>query len=509
MRTFALTTLLFVVGNAASFSYNKDVLNGTTLFQIQWSNCTTNDPPNLDCGQIQVPLDWSQPDGEQITLGISRVKATGSSSSRVGSLIFNPGGPGSPATEFCEYQAAGTPVFSKAISEHFDIICPDPRGVGTSSPISCDPGLWNQKQSLFPQSEAEFAEMVKHNKAFGQSCLDLSGGVFSHVDTTSVAEDMEAIRIALNDGKLNWLGVSYGTQIGAQYAELYPKNIRAMALDGNTDHSPSEVYILTAESSTYENELDRFFEWCNQNQSCAFHGQNVAQIFDDLVAKADKTPIPAPGCLPTADTAAASTCFPNVTGEDIRFNVQGSLTYKYGSAFPGGGWLELGIVLNETLNGNATALSSAMANMGKNSTVWQGLAVGCLDWAHSTTTFAQNVYKQQLGSAIAPHTKGASQSYRYQTRCIGWPATVVNPPHVLNQTAMKLAPPILLVNSNHDPETSYVWAQNLQTQIPSAVLVTRNGDGHGSLVLGGQASAVIDGYLVNGTLPAQDFVVQS
>ncbi|EXJ53555.1 uncharacterized protein A1O5_13226 [Cladophialophora psammophila CBS 110553] len=333
-----------MLGNAASVRYTKRASASTASIQLPWANCTTNNLQNLECAQIQVPIDWSQPQGKQITLGISRVKATGSSASRVGSLIFNPGGPGGIATEFCEYEAAGIPIFSKAIREHLDIVCPDPRG-----------------------NEAEFEEMVKHNRAFGQSCLDLSGDLFKHVDTTSVAKDMEAIRAALNDGKLNWLGGSYGTQIGAQYAELYPNNIRAMVLDGDVGDSPSEVYLHTTESSTYENSLDRFFDWCSKKQTCALCGQNVAQLFDDLVAKGDKTPISAPGCLLTADTSSAGTCFPNVTGEDIRFNVQGNsyLTYKYGTSFSPGRWLKLGIALNDTLNGNATALSSAMAMKGR------------------------------------------------------------------------------------------------------------------------------------------------
>ncbi|KIW86891.1 uncharacterized protein Z519_12512 [Cladophialophora bantiana CBS 173.52] len=322
--------------------------------------------------------------------------------------------------------------------------------------------------------------MVKHNNAFGQSCLDLSGDFFKHVDTTSVAKNMEAIRVALNDGNLNWLGGSYGTQIGAQYAELYPNNIRAMVLDGDVGHSPSDVYLHAAESSTYEN-----------------------SPWSLLRLGRDKTPISAPGCLTTADISSAGTCFANVTGEDIRFNVQGNsyLTFKNGTSFSPCGWLKLGIALNDTFNGHATPLSSAMANREKNSTVWPGLAVACLDWNHNTATFAQNKYKQQLESAIAPHTKGASQMYQYQTQCIGWPAPVVN------QTAMKLAPPILMVNSNHDPKSSYVWAQSLRTQVPSAVLVARSSDGHTSFGLGGQASAVVDADLVNRTLPTPNFVV--
>lgn len=160
------------------------------------------------------------------------------------------------------------------------------------------------------------------------------------------------------------------------------------------------------------------------------------------------------------------------------------------------------------LEGNATLLSSSLAT-GENSTVWQGLAVGCIDWYHNATTFAQIKEKELVTEATSPRTTGSSQSYRYETQCIGWPVPVQNPQHRLNQTAMKLAPPILMVNANHDPESSYVWAQGLLAQISSGVLVTRDGDGHTGYALHGEATALIDAYLVNGTLPAQGLVVHS
>lgn len=181
-------------------------------------------PPNLECGQLKVPLDWSHSSGQQISLGMVKLKSA-RTSTRIGNLIFNPDGPGGIATRFCQAQAEGIQIFSKATTDHFDIICPDPRGIGTSNPISCDSDLWNQWPSLFPKDEASFTKLIEHNKAFGQSCIDKSGDIVKFVDTTSVARDIEAIRIALGDDKLNWIGISYGTQIGAQYAELYPENI--------------------------------------------------------------------------------------------------------------------------------------------------------------------------------------------------------------------------------------------------------------------------------------------
>jgi pimeloyl-ACP methyl ester carboxylesterase len=218
---------------------------------ISWSNCTASDPPTLDCGSIQVPLDYNQPKGDSITLVIARLKAP--SKTRIGNLVYNPGGPGGSATEVvlavAELGAEEAPFFSQNLLNHYDIIGLDPRGVGLSAGVKCNPDLWNARKSIYPTSEQEFEDMVTANKAFGASCANLTGPLFDHLDTTSVAKDIELVRLALNEGKLNYFALSYGSQIGEQYSELYPENIGRMALDGIVDHSTSEISGLNVEVS--------------------------------------------------------------------------------------------------------------------------------------------------------------------------------------------------------------------------------------------------------------------
>ncbi|OJJ04810.1 hypothetical protein ASPVEDRAFT_64123 [Aspergillus versicolor CBS 583.65] len=481
---------------------------------IQWKNCTLENfpalsniglpaeyapllgpAPGLDCAELQVPLDWSRPHGDTITLGMSRYRAPGSGKHK-GSIIYNPGGPGGVASISSMAQAIGIPFYTNGTTQNYDVIGLDLRGIGLSTPVKCDPTLYNKRASLFPSTEAEFKALVDSNRAFGESCRNKTGALFYNLDTASVARDLEAVRIALREDKLNLIGLSYGTQIGAQYAELYPEHVGRLVLDGNVDHSQTETTALQTESSTYEDVLNHFF--------CL--GQNLPEIFDDLVALADASPIPAPGCR-----GNQSTCRPFVTGEDIRLNVQGNGYLNFVEPVSGrgtSGWANLAQVLNETIAGNATGLSSTIATS-ETDPSYPSLAVGCLDWSHSSTTLSQLKYKSQLGHYLAPHTKGATQSYLYEAGCIGWPAPVKNPPHTLNQTAMAKAPPILMVNAFHDPETSYVWAHGLLAQIPSAVLLTRDGSGHTSYSLGGAASKAIDAFLANGTLPAPNTIVDS
>lgn len=351
--------------------------------------------------------------------------------------------------------------------------------------------------SRFPQTEADFDKLVQHNKAVGESCLKLSGNIVKHVDTTSVARDFEAIRQALGDDKLNFLAFSYGTQIAAQYAELFPQNIGRFVLDGNVDHSGSETYTLVTEVATYESEFDRFAEWCGSSKDCALQGKDVAALFDKLVKRADTTPIPAPDCDGTV-------CREDVNGEELRFNAQGYLILKPYS------WPILGLALAQALEGNATILSTPLPvadQAAANSALFGERAVGCLDWLHSSHSVSDILYKQQLTASIAPHTQGATQSWDEQVSCIGWPAPIQNSPHQVK--IQSSVPPMLMVNALYDPETSYTWAVALKEQIPNAVLLTRNGDGHTSYALGGAAQQVIDAFLVDGKMPAQNTVVNS
>ncbi|MCJ1479026.1 hypothetical protein MMC13_007710 [Lambiella insularis] len=463
----------------------------TPSLTLNWHNCSSSDPSNLSCSQLNVPLDWDQPHGAQISIGVARLQAA-DQENRIGSLFFNPGGPGEAATDFIAYAAAGVPFFTERVLKHFDLIGMDPRGVGTSTPIKCNASLWNQRVSYFPTNEAAFRKMVMHNKAVGESCLELTGPLLRHVDTRSAARDMEALRVALGNEKLNYLGLSYGTQLGAAYAQLYPHQIRVMALDGNVDHSQSETSNLVTEATAYETELNRFANWCAQTESCALHGTDIIKLFDDLVAEADATPIPAPLCAETKQ------CRPDMTGEELRFNVQGLLATQ--NPEPGmASWADLATYLAEARAGNASDLSTTIARSDSDNNVFSGLAVECLDWTHKSTTLADIVYKEELAQVVAPHTQGASQTWTVQTACIGWPAPVVNPPH---NASVEATVPILLVNAKFDPETSYVWANGLLNQISTGVLITRNGDGHTSYGLNGTTAAAMDSYLVNGTVPA-------
>src|SRR3954447_19018437 len=436
---------------------------------IRWHRCAQGHPTNVQCGELSVPLDYAKPEGAKIRLGFNRLRAA-DRSHRIGSLILNPGGPGGAGSEVVEAEAAGLHLWDAELHLRFDLIGMDPRGIGTSTPIRCDPAVINQPVSLFPNTPEQFAQLEAYSRAVGDSCLRLTGPLLGHVDTKSVARDMEALRHALGEGKLNFLGLSYGAALGAQYAELYPKRIRVMALDGALEHAITAQRLFVDSTIAYEDTFNRFVAWCARTTSCPLHGRDVAALFDALVARADRDPIAAPEC-------AERGCRPTVTGGDLRLNSEEGLLTKEGiKAFELPGWNDSARLLAGVEQGSAAPFSTGLARAPDDGSL-AGLAVLCVDYPFAVTSYDEFARDAALARALAPHTQGASEAWGPLTGCAHWPVPVSNPPHRLR---VRGAPRILLANATHDPSTPYVWAQGLASQLPSAVLITRAGDGHTS-----------------------------
>ncbi|KAL9041288.1 MAG: hypothetical protein Q9214_004161 [Letrouitia sp. 1 TL-2023] len=470
---------------------------------VKWSNCSVSDPPGVQCGRFSVPLAYTEDESGTVELGMVRLSAP--RPARLGTLFYNPGGPGDVASDYVLAAATeeGSPNFGQSVLQSYDVIGLDPRGVGLSQSVRCDPNIYNERVSSFPVTEQEFQRLRAHNQALGKSCAKLTGRLIDHLDTVNVARDMELVRRALqSEAKLNFLGRSYGSQIGLTYAELFPENIHRMALDGILDHTQSETTTLNDEATTYELTLNQFFAWCNTTTNCTLHGQDAAGVYEFVIRAAKEQPISAPGCVSLGDNA----CRSDVTGEEFRSNVQGLLLFQNATA-GSASWELLSAAIAQAAQGNATLLSSPLATSEKFG-AYPGIAIGCQDWLHESTSLADLKYKINMASATAPQTRGTSQSFYYQTNCLGWPAPNTNPQRRLRPKVSE-APPILLVNALYDPATSIVWATEIQSQVANSVLLTRSGSGHTSYQLRGEAAAAIDAFLVDGVLPQQATVVYS
>ncbi|KAI1092458.1 alpha/beta-hydrolase [Rostrohypoxylon terebratum] len=480
-------------------SSRRGATTQNTTGSITWGPCPDQFAPNLTCATYTVPLDWSNPCNETIELGLVRLEAS-DKSARIGNLFMNPGGPGGQASSLVGELALNPGTVDPQILERFDVIGLDPRGVGLSTPVQCDVAAYNKRVSFFPKTQAEYDELVAYNKALGESCYAKTGRLIDFVDTISAVKDHEAVRKALGNEKINLLGLSYGTQLFSQYAELFPDNIRSIVLDGNLQHSQSESSNLLTESTTYQAVLEKFFEWCTSatSEECVLSGQDVRAKYLSVLDKATASPIPAPGCDDTV-------CRSDVTNEDLVFTVQGYLIFQ-------SSWPSLASALSEADAGNATQISQSNSlvtgDAYADSQLLAGTAIACQDWDHASTSLSALLEKATLGANFAPLNGGACQSYKIQTSCIGWPAPLTNPP---KKVTYKGDAKILQTQSTFDPSTAYAWALGLHAELgdDKSVLLVRNGSGHTSYLLGGATTAAINAYLVNLTLPEPGTVLDS
>ena len=268
-----------------------------------------------------------------------------------------------------------------------------------------------------------------------------------------------------------------------------------MALDAIANHSVSVNTLFADAAATYEDTLNRFAAWCAQTSSCPLHGRDVLALFDSVVQRADQQPIPAPEC-------ADGGCRPTVTGGEIRMNALFLLLAKDGMPAIGlPSWNDFANALARADQGDASAFSPELA---ASPTRVRGAGDQLRRLSPEIVTYEDFVAKTLLGRVVAPHTQGASEAWLGILACMRWPVPVTYLPHSI---MVRGAPPILLVGSTHDPETNYVWAHELRNQMPSAVLLTRDGDGHTSSWLqNSRTSDAIAHYLITRQTPPPNTV---
>ncbi|KAI0194928.1 Alpha/Beta hydrolase protein [Xylaria flabelliformis] len=492
MKMYALTeyiyALAFLVTVVAQLSPSRQP--GET---IEWGACPEGPSLIVQCADLSVPLDHGNPGGEQIALKVARIKTNNSQS--LGTLFFNPGGPGGSAVANVVLVSELPSSSLYQVTQGYDLVGVDPRGAGYSTPMRCDPDLWNQRVRTAVTNEKEFKALVQHYAAVGESCANMTGPLINHLDTVSVAKDHEVVRQILGADKFNFIGGSWGSQIGYTYAEMYPETVGRMAVEGIVDHSEAATTAVQTMSTGYEATIHKFFDWCRTNASCALHGQDARAVLESVIAKAHENPIPAPGCLQTGPGA----CFADVSDEELLTNAQ-----VLAAAPPKlAGWSALAQGLLSASQGDATIFSNPYFTTDTDvdlTTAWANLGTGCQDWAHPAKSYRDVLNLVRQTTALSPVTKGFSQSFQWFTMCIGWPTALTNPPRKIYSSIAK-APEILMVSSYWDPETSIQWAVGAKAQIPNSRLIYRNGSGHATYALNGDAAAAINRFILDGAMP--------
>jgi pimeloyl-ACP methyl ester carboxylesterase len=284
--------------------------------ELEWTDCGTTEEgvaAGVQCAVADLPLDYDKQQGEQVHIAVSRVPAT-DPEHRIGSLFINLGGPGTPVVGLL--QAVGS--FVPSLNERFDIVGFDPRGVGLSTPaVDCQVNQETEGTTVRPWPvpiDLDAAAVVAHAQQYVDRCLATNGEILEHLSTANVARDLDALRAAVGDDKLTYLGYSYGAFLGSTYASLFPSRFRALALDAPLpaqQYIDDPVSISSAAAAGLERALSRFLVACAADQTACsgFGGSDPYTAYDALVASAGESPIPADG-YPTDPRP--------VTAEDIR-----------------------------------------------------------------------------------------------------------------------------------------------------------------------------------------------
>lgn len=449
--------------------------------KLDWFGCVDG----FECATLQVPLDHDDPGGARIRLSVIRLPAT---RDRIGSLLINPGGPGGSGIS---YARAAPVMLSAEVRERFDIIGFDPRGVGESTPVKC---LSDERLDAFlaidttPDSADEQRAYDQVSREFAEGCRARSAALLPHVSTTDAARDMDLLRQALGDPQLTYLGKSYGTLLGARYAELFPGKVRAMVLDGALDPAISRVQLNEDQAKGFETAFRTYAAACVKKSSCPFHSktpEGAQQELSDLLRRTDTKPLTSESGRQVTEALATL----------------GAVTPLYDQA----SWPTLTEAFREAQNGDGTLLlSNADHLIGRQpdgtytNQTEASMAVNCTDSPYPTELpqFADAATKAaKLAPRFGPYIMWSSLP------CAYWPARPTQPAAPLHA---KGAAPILVLGTTRDPATPYPWAESLAAQLESGILLTYDGDGHTAYTSGSTCvDDHVDRYLISLTAPRE------
>ncbi|MFM9048678.1 MAG: alpha/beta hydrolase [Actinomycetota bacterium] len=445
---------------------------------LEWEPCGDD-----ECARLLVPVDYAEPQGATLELALLRVPAAGD---RQGVLVLDPGGPGGSGTE---YAAARQYVVSDAVLDRFDVVGFDPRGVGESSPVQCgtdadlDALVASDGTPDTPEEEADNARLAEE---FVAACTAPVPGLLEHLSTADAARDMDVLRAALGQSRLDYLGVSYGTHLGATYAALFPQNVGRFVLDGPLPAELTAEEVSLEQARGFEDALMRFIDDCLGRDDCPFSGDRASAVTQLR------------GWLDALDSEPAP------TGDDARPLTEGAATYAILMMLysPETDWPNLRLALSDLSQGVGITLQQLLDSRMRrdangvyaNNSSEAFYAVSCLDrpvsgGAESARELA-DVWKAELPVLGEYFAWG-------NLPCATWPVPVVPP--TLPTSPL---PPMLVVATTHDPATPIAWGPVLVEQLGSATLLVRDGDGHTAYREGSECiDEAIDAFLIDGVLP--------
>ena len=430
---------------------------------------------NLECANVAIPLDPKNPTGERITMFVSRRRAT-DPTQRIGALFVNPGGPGGPTYDLV--RSAQT-FLTPEVLARFDVIGVDPRGTTRSAPLTCGIAL------LAPENTGSLSAFYDE---YGKSCNKTDGERLQFLDTETAARDIDAIRVALGEEKISYLGMSYGTYLGAVYRALFPARVRSMILDSAVDPSRFGVSQLLDPVAAAEIALTAFLDECASGRltPCNFNdGSDLRTKFDNV-----------------RNQFVSASRRGRESGEEIFDSTIDDLI-----GYPRNGWPILGRALQELATGQSPNFTPTAVDNRSNDPAERLVP---LDRFSTATNFAINcrdgLLPRDPGAyqfvfdqtpVVAPHFAGLRGDARLTYTCINWPSPVT--------PQIPLGPqpnaPTLVIGNTYDLTTPYTWSQGLSTTL-GVPLLTRNGGGHVAVTKSACVREAAARFLIDAVAPA-------
>ena len=460
--------------------------------ELAWKQCGGG----FDCATMRVPVSYSDPSGATLGINVIRLPASGD---RLGSLVVNPGGPGSSGID---YARAATVIVSPAVLSHFDLIGFDPRGVGSSTPILCFSGP--ELDSLIgadgtPDDAADIAALEEAGRFVREGCTNRSPELVGHLNTEDAARDLNQLRIALGENTLNFLGKSYGTFLGATYADLFPTFVGRFVLDGALPPDINGDEIALGQAQGFEDSLRQFMADCLTRNDCPFTG-NVDGAMTQLGA-----------FIAGLETRA----LPGRPNEPDRLLTEALGTYAIlMNLYSPNQWPNLRDGLRAALADNGAPMIEQLdARLGRRAD--GTYADNSMDAFHTYTCTDRAMTTKPSDLAVlanewtfgkdgqpAPAPFFGTYFAYANVACTDWPYVSSTPAHEIDAAD---AAPILVVSTRHDSATPYEWGVRLAEQLDHARLVSYDGNGHTAYRKGSECvDSVVDAYLINGTVPTAD-----
>ena len=445
--------------------------------KLSWSDCDEG-----KCTKVEVPIDYEKPGGETLELAVKVIPAKGDGGR---SLFVNPGGPGGGVTGFTEYMAE---TLGSKVLDQYDIVGVDPRGVGESTPVDC---VSDRELDRFfakdpsPDDAAEVAQYRKVTAGLGAGCGKESGGLGAHISTEETARDFDVVRALLKSKTFDWFGYSYGTQLGATYASLFPKKVGRMVLDGALDTSLSYLDILYGQSTGFDRALRAYVKDCLAQADCPLDGDVDAALkqIGDFLESTDSKPLKTDESRELTEGLAYIGIFYPLYAKEL--------------------WPDLSEALSAGFEGDGAALlalADAYTEREQDGYVSNYLemyyAVSCLDSSERGSF-------DDAESEVARFKKASPVLGRLFAWdglvCADWPLPAIHPQVEVDATGSE---PIVVIGTTRDPATPYEWSRIMADQLRTGVLISREGDGHTAYGSGNSCiDDLVDTYLADGTVP--------